>query len=51
MNKEFAEGFMKNLGDLLEYCVENNTDSLELDFDINGKPLKVDITFSIGEVE
>ena len=51
MNKEFTEGFMQNLGDLLEYCAENNTDSLELDFDINGKPLKVDITFSIGEVE
>ena len=48
MNKEFTEGFMQNLGDFLEYCVENNTDSLELDFDINGNPLKVEITFSIG---
>jgi len=48
MDKEFSKEFMQDLGDLLEYCAENNTDTLELDFDVNGKPLKVEITFSIG---
>lgn len=46
MNKEFSEGFMHDIADLLTYCMENKTDSLELNFDINGKELKVDITFS-----
>lgn len=46
MDKEFSEGFLHDMADLLEYCVENKTDSLELHFNINGNELKVDITFS-----
>jgi hypothetical protein len=51
MDKEFSEGFMQDLADLLEFCMENKTDSMELDFNYGGKHLKVDITFSISEVE
>ena len=49
MNKDFSEGFMHDIADLLEYCVENKTDSLELNFEINGTKLQVDIAFSIGK--
>lgn len=46
-NKEFSNGFMQDLADLLEFCMKNKTDSMELDFDYGGKHLKVDITFSV----
>ena len=49
MNKAFSEGFMQDIADLLEYCVENKTDSVELNFEINGTKLQVDIAFSIGK--
>ena len=29
MEKEFSEGFMQDLADLLQYCMENKTDSVE----------------------
>lgn len=47
MNKDFSKGFMHDIADLLDCCMENETDHLELDFDFNGKVLKVDITFSV----
>ena len=40
---------MLDIADLLEYCVENKTDSLKLNFEINGTELQVDIAFSIGK--
>lgn len=46
-NKEFSNGFMQDLADLLELCMKNNTDSMELDFDYSGKHLKVDISFLV----
>ena len=47
MAKEFSEGFMQDIADLLEVCSENKTDNIELYFNINGKTLKMDITFEI----
>lgn len=47
MGKEFSEGFMQDIADLLEFCLENKTDGMELCFNINGSTLKVDITFEI----
>lgn len=47
MNKEFSEGFMHDIADLLKMCSDNNTDNMELEFDIGGKTLNVNITFSI----
>jgi hypothetical protein len=45
--KDFSDGFVKDLADLLEFCMKNKTDSTELTFDYGGNRLKVDITFSI----
>lgn len=50
MDKEFSEGFMQDIADLLEFCLENKTDGMELCFDINGNALKIDITFEIKKV-
>lgn len=47
MDKEFSEGFMHDIADLLTICTENNTDNMELEFDVAGKTLNVSITFSI----
>lgn len=47
MNKKFSEGFMHDMADLLEVCTKGKTDTVELDFDINGNQLNVEITFSI----
>ena len=51
MNKEFSEGFMHDIGYLLGMCMEGNTDTVELDFDINGNQLHIEITFSVKERE
>lgn len=47
MDKEFSEGFLYDVADLLEACMENETDNIDLIFDCNGTKLKMDITFSI----
>ena len=49
MEKEFSEGFMQDLADLLQYCMENKTDSVELGFDYDKTYLQVNITFSVKE--
>ena len=46
---EFSNGFIQDMASLLEMCMENETDNLEVEFDFNGTKLNVDITFSIGE--
>ena len=49
MNKEFSEGFMQDIAELLELCADNEIDGVELDFNINGKTLTLDLTFSVRE--
>ena len=49
MDNQFSEGFMHDLGKLLEMCCMANTDNLEVDFTINGNRLKVKFVFSIPE--
>ena len=51
MTHEFSEDFIHTLGYLLEACAKNNTDSVDLHFDINGKRLNVGMTFSIDDEE
>lgn len=46
-DRNFSEGFMKDIADMLRYCVENNTDNVDLEFNINGKMLNVNLSFSI----
>lgn len=49
MNREFSNGFIQDLAFLLEECKKGNTDSIELQFDVNGNKLIADITFKAGE--
>lgn len=46
MDKDFSEGFMHDIADLLEYCAENNTDNVDLIFCFGDKELSVNIAFS-----
>ena len=47
MDKEFSEGFLHDLADLLDMCSKGDTDTISLSFDINGRQLNVEMTFSI----
>lgn len=49
MNREFSKEFMNDLAYLLELCSNQNTDTIELRFDINDKKLNVEMIFSIEE--
>lgn len=49
MTHDFPEDFMRTLGVLLKTCAENNTDTIELHFDINGTKLSVGMIFRIDE--
>ena len=51
MEKEFSEGFMHDLADLLQECGKNQTDNVSLEFEVGGKLLDVNITFSVREGE
>lgn len=47
IDKEFSNGFMQDIADLLEFCLETKQDNLELAFDVNGSTLKINIAFEI----
>lgn len=47
VERQYSEGFLHDLADLLELCKNNNTNSVTVDFTMGGKKLKMDITFSI----
>ena len=49
--KDFSDGFMQDIADLLELCMKDKTDSIGLTFEINGNVLDVDITFSVSKKE
>ena len=49
MEKEFSEGFLHDLADLMDYCKDNKTDSIDLHFIFGNKRLKMNIVFSIDE--
>lgn len=51
MEKEFSEGFLHDLADLLDYCKDNKTDNIDLHFVFGSKKLKMNIIFSIDEEE
>lgn len=50
VEKEFSEGFMQDLANLLQYCMENKTDSVKLGFNYDKTYLQVDITFLVRQV-
>ena len=49
MTHEFSEEFIHGLGYLLKTCAENDTDTIEVHFDINGRRLSVEMVFRIDE--
>lgn len=49
MNKNFSEGFIHDMADLMQLCVDNNTDNLAIELDINGKTLKIEMSFKVEE--
>ena len=49
MNREFSDGFMQDIAELLELCANNETDGVELTFNIKGKALTLDLTFTVNE--
>ena len=50
MEKEFSEGFLHDLADLMDYCKDNKTDSIDLHFVFGNKRLKMNIVFSIDSI-
>ena len=50
MEKEFSEGFMHDLADVLQFCMDNKTDNVDLTFEIAGCELGVNITFSLLQI-
>ena len=51
MEKEFSEGFLHDIADLMGGCVEHDTDNVDLVFTFNNKKLKMNITFSVETEE
>lgn len=49
--KKFSEGFLHDMADLIDLCMENDTDNLEVKIPINGKTLNIEICFSIDEAK
>lgn len=47
MDKEFSNGFMQDIADLLEFCLETKQDNVELFFNVNDSTLKINIAFEI----
>lgn len=50
MDKDFSEGFMHDVADLLKCCKKNNTDNVNLVFTIGDKELNMNITFSVKQI-
>lgn len=47
--KEFSQGFLHDIADLMDMCVEGETDNLEVIIPVNEKKLKIEICFSVVE--
>ena len=48
-DREFSEGFIRDLGSILQLCADGNTDCITLQFEVNGKQLHVDMKFYVEE--
>lgn len=49
MNKDFSQGFCNDIGDLLQACHDNKTDTVEIEMEVAGKLLTIELTFKISE--
>ena len=51
MNKEFSPGFQRDIADLLEVCMENQTDSITITMNYGKNDLDIDMTFRVYQHE
>lgn len=51
MKKEFSEGFMHDVGDLLHECSKNNTDNVSVVLQLEDGTLDMNIVFSRPDVK
>lgn len=51
MNKEFSPEFQHDIADLLEVCMENQTDSITITMNYGKHDLDIDMTFRIYQHE
>lgn len=49
VNKEFSNGFIQDLADVINSCIENQTDSATIKFEFDGRILNVEMKFSVDE--
>lgn len=49
MDKEFSHEFMTDLADLIDICMQHNTDNITLEFEINNRLLEVNFGFEVKE--
>ena len=46
MEKNFSEGFLIDMADLMQMCVDNDTDTIQIEMEAGGGKVTIDITFS-----
>lgn len=51
MNKEFSPEFQRDIADLLEVCMENQTDSITITMHYGKHDLDIDMTFRVYQHE
>ena len=49
MDKDFSEGFMHDIADLLEECGKHKTDNVDITFPFGDKKLNINITVSVKQ--
>lgn len=49
INKEFSDGFIKDLADIIDSCIENHTDCGTIKLEFDNKMLNVEMKFSVDE--
>lgn len=49
MDKDFSEGFLHDIADLMKECVKHNTDNVNIIFSFGDKKLNMNITFSVKQ--
>ena len=47
MKTVFSDGFMQDIANLLEFCLETKQDNVDLFFNVNDSTLKINIAFEI----
>lgn len=47
MDYKFSNEFLQDIANILEICMEKNTNSISVEFEINGKTLGIDMTFNV----